>query len=142
MPSGWYNKGLYEIANGDVNLGTSTIKALLLKSTGSFDRDHNFVSDIVAHEITASGYSRQTLASKTVTENDTNDAAYWDCADISFGTIASGQTIGYMVLFRDAGSDATSPLLCCWALVPQDTDGTPIKFVVSSSGLTKIWSAT
>lgn len=142
MPSGWYNKGLYELANGDVNLGSSTIKAMLLNSAASFDRDHNFVSDVVANEITAVGYSRQTLGSKTVTENDTNDAAYWDCADVTFGSLASGQTVKFVVLYRDTGADATSPLLCCWQMVPQATDGTPVKFVVSSSGLTKVWSAT
>jgi len=142
MPSGWYNKGVYDLSTGGLDLDGSTVKAMLLNQSHSFNRDHNFVSDISANEISAVGYARQTLVSKAVTEDDTNDAAYWDAADPVFGPLASGQTIEYLALYRDTGVDATSPLIACWQLVATATDGGTFTFTVSASGLTKIWSAT
>jgi hypothetical protein len=142
MPSGFYNKGLYEIGSGGTNLVSSTIKAMLLKSTAAFNRDHNFVSDVVAHEVSVAGYARQTLANKAVTENDTLDAAYWDADNIAFGTLAAGQTVKFVVFYRDTGADGTSPLLACWQLVETATDGTAFSFTPNAAGLAKIWSAT
>jgi hypothetical protein len=142
MPSGFYNKGLYEIGSGDTNLVSSTIKAMLLKDTASFNRDHNFVSDVVAHELSVGGYARQAVANKTMTENDTLDAAYWDADNVAFGALAAGQTVKFVVFFRDTGADATSPLIACWQLVETATDGGAFSFAPNAAGLAKVWSAT
>jgi hypothetical protein len=142
MASGWYNKGLEELALGDTDLANSDLRAMLLKSTGSFNRDHNFVADVVANEVTAVGYSRQTLTSKVVTKNATADAVYWTADKPVFGPLTVGQTIGYIVVFRHTGDDATAPLLCCWQVVPFGTDGSSYRADWSANGLVKIWSAT
>ena len=128
MANGVYNKGKEEIAKALTDLDGSTIKLLLVDSTYSFNADTLFVdnggaSDPLDKEITVSGYSRQTLTTKTVTRDDTNDFAYLDADDVVFTALASGQTIGGAVLFRDSGADTTSPNLAFYDLTDTATNG-------------------
>lgn len=59
--------------------------------------DLNTVNDLLvtagATECSAGGYARQTLASFTSTEDDTNDRVNIDWADVAFGALATGQTV-------------------------------------------------
>lgn len=142
MPSGWYNTGIYEITSGTTVWTSATIKVMLMNTLHAFDRDDEFVSDIVANEISASGYSRQTLASKTVANDATKDATYMDAGNPNFGVIVTGQTVRFMVMYRDTGDDATSPLLACWQVIDQATNGTSIVFPFNPNGVSKNWSAT
>jgi hypothetical protein len=142
MPAGWYNRGIYDVVSNQCDPETSDLKCLLLKTTGAFDRDDAYVSDISANELTAVGYARVQLTNPVLNQDDIMDAVYLDGDDPIFGPIAAGQTIGYMVIFRDTGADATSPLLMCWKVVPTDTDGGEFTFEFSASGISKFWSAT
>jgi hypothetical protein len=99
VANGTYNKGKAQIANGGIDLDTSDLRVLLVKSSYTFNPDHNFVdngdaNDPQSHEVTVSGYARQTLANKTVTQDDTNDFAYFDADDAVFTGLAVGETIG------------------------------------------------
>ena len=114
MPSGWYNQGIYDVTGATCDLVNGDIKAMLLNASHAFDRDDAYVSDIDANEITAVGYARLALTGLTLNNNTTLDASYWDSNDPVFGPLATGQTVKFMVLFRDTGDDTTSPLLCCW----------------------------
>jgi len=102
------------------------------------------VSDIVANEITAVGYARQTLASPTFTQNDSDDCAYFDMADPAFSGVTGSETAAHAVVFRDSGADATSPLIGSWALVPFDVsaNGGANSLPWNSNGLIKFTSAT
>lgn len=142
MASGWFNRGVYEVVAQSTDIVADTVRFMLLKNTYAFDRDHEFVSDVVTHELTAVGYARVDATGKTLTANSTNDASYFDCDNPVFGPLAAGQTIGFVVAFKDTGSGATSPLLMCWQVVAQPTDGSEYEFIVSPSGLSKFWSAT
>lgn len=142
MASGWFNNGVHEVVAQQTDVVNSSLKWMLLKSTYAFDRDHVYVSDLVSHEITSVGYARQVLTAPALTLNPTNDASYLDCDNPVFGPLTAGQTVGFVVIFRDTGSDASSPLLMCWQVVNYPTDGSEYEFPVSASGISKFWSAT
>lgn len=142
MANGVYNKGKEEIAKALTDLDGSTLKVMLVNSTYTFDADHLFVdnggaADPIDKEISVSGYARGTLASKAVTRDDTNDFAYLDADDQVFTSLASGQTIGGAVLFRDAGgADSANPLIAFYDLTDTPTNGgnVTVQWAVVGSG--------
>lgn len=114
MPSRMYNRGMYEVINQTTNWDTSDIEVLLVVSTYAFDPDSNFVSDIVADEISTTNYARQDLANTTITEDDAADSVILDADDnvwAALGPPAAGPVVGGAVEFRNTGNDATSPLI-------------------------------
>ena len=128
------NKGKYEMGTGDTVWTTSTIKAALLNSTAAPTVDTNFLSELTANEIAGAGYTRQTLGTKTRTENDTNDRLELSCATIAFGSIAAGETIGWVVFYRDTGVDSTSPVLACDDVTNTPTNGQAVSYTVNAAG--------
>ena len=88
---------------GGFNLSSDTIKATLVKSTYTPNYStHQYLSDLGANTVGTD----QTLGSKTTT------AGVFDAADPSFASIPASTTIAYIVLYKDTGSSATSPLIC------------------------------
>ncbi len=74
--------------NGAIDWDTDTINAILVTSSYTMDIDtHAFRSDIT-NEVTGTGYTAggQALASKTVTQDNTNDRAVFDSNDPSWTT--------------------------------------------------------
>jgi hypothetical protein len=138
MANGVYNRGKFLAATAAVNLGTADLRVLLVKSTYAFDATHNFVADVVAgsQEISAAGYARQTLAGKTVTEDDVNGFAFLAATDPVFPGMAAGQTIGGMVLFIHTGSDATAQVLAFYDLTDTLTNGlaVTVAFALAAAG--------
>lgn len=117
------NKFKFEAFTGDANLDAADLRCLLLTTAGAPTADTNFVSDIVANEVSVGGYARQTLTGETVTEDDTNDFAYLDANDALFAALATGQTIGWAVVFRHTGADATAPVYACYDVTDTPTNG-------------------
>jgi hypothetical protein len=142
MANGVYNKAKAEIAKNTIDLDGSTLKVMLVKSTYTFDPDHDFVdnggaNDPIDHEISVSGYSRQTLTTKVVTQDNTNDFAYLDADDTVFSALASGQTVGGAVLYRDAGgADSANPCIAFYDLTDTPTNGgnITVQWAAAASG--------
>jgi hypothetical protein len=134
MANGVYNRGKFLAATAGVNLSTADLRVLLVKDTYTFDNNHNFVADVVAGslEISAAGYARVALTTKTATEDDTNDFAYLDADDTPFAAMAAGQTVGGAVLFIHTGSDATAQVLSFYDFVDAPTNG---------GTMTVVWAA-
>lgn len=114
--NGVYNRFLYRRFSNAADILSGTIRALLLRSTGtySFNPDHNFVADLFSNgavEISVASYARQTLGTKSITEDDTNDRTVFTCADLNFGTLESGQTVSGIVFYEFITNDAASPLI-------------------------------
>lgn len=112
MASVMYNFGKGEILKGNIDLVNDTIKAAFMATTYTADVDaHDYYSDVSAS--VASGSTDQTLASKTVTVDDTNNRAEFDAADLSVAdeTISGGTN--KIVIYKDTGNAATSPLIAC-----------------------------
>lgn len=124
-----FNKAKQALASGSLDLDTSVLRALAAEDTsaGTPTADHDYLDDLlsaVLTEITASGYSRQTLGSASVTENDTDDRAEADYADVNFGNAAAGQTVKGFLVYQQVGGDDTTPeddLLVAW--IDTDTVG-------------------
>lgn len=136
MADGIYNRGLDEPGGGQWASGTW--KFLLLKGAGyTFNKDHDFVSDLTpaSNETALSGYARVTAGSKTRTIDDTNDRITYDCADPAFGSIAAGDTITAMVLFRFVTNDADSILTGYFDLPDTATNGTAFTPVLGANGV-------
>jgi hypothetical protein len=133
MASRCYNQGIHAIDIQTISFTADTIKIMLLKSTYSMDPDSQFVSDIVASEV--SGATRQTLGSKTVTKDTTNDRDVFDAADPTFPSVTTGQTVGGAAVFKDTGSDATSTLLCFLDTTDTPTNGGDIVVSFSANGI-------
>ncbi len=151
MANGVFNRGYYNV--GKYDLTAITLKAMLVTTGFVFNPDLDFVDDGTANdpasfEISAAGYSRQTLGSVTLNEDDTNDFSYLDCADPSFGSLASGQTVGGMVVFRYSSSGGTTSdtgqdIISYYTLTATPTNGGAIGVTIASSsagGLLKIAS--
>ena len=108
-----FNEAKKRIANGGIDLDTSDIRCALVKDTYVVDPDQaalddGTANDIASHEITASGYARQTLANKSVSVDLVNNFSYFDADDVTFPSMAVGQSIGGVVVFLHTGSDASA----------------------------------
>lgn len=103
MANTLYAKGRQRFLEGQFNWLTDTIKVILV-DTGSYTpqtETHEFLSDISS---SARVTTPVTLASKSTT----NGAA--DAADCTF-TAVSGATIEAIVIYKDTGTESTSPLI-------------------------------
>lgn len=103
MANSLYGKGRQKFLEGSIAWGTDTIKAMLVDTadyTVSIDVDE-FLSDVpsAAREETSGA-----LASKTTT------LGVADAADVTF-TGTTGDTCEAIVIYKDTGSAATSPLI-------------------------------
>lgn len=139
MASVMFNKGKTAIGDGSFDYLTGVVKAMLMKSTYSPNPDSNFVSDISADE-SAVTYTRQTLASKTVTQDDTNNRAVFDCADLAFGTLALGHTLGGILFYVQTGGDDSTPsndILLAYHELTDDipTNGSTFSYTINAAGI-------
>ena len=103
-----YNTFGKAIAKNDID--TVTIKVMLMAPSYVADRDnHVFVSDISASR--ASGTTDLTLASMTITADNTDNRTEFDWADFVTGTITAAGGTNAAVAYISTGVDATSELL-------------------------------
>lgn len=117
MANAWYNRGLYRIGSGATAWASASgLKALLVGSGFTFDKTHNFVSQITelpngtGYTGGFAGSGRKALASKAVTEDDGNNRVWYDAADITWSAIDAGTIYG-IVIAEELTSDADSPLI-------------------------------
>lgn len=110
MASAFYNAGKGFLLKGDIDLENDTIKCAFMSTSYTQDIDaHVYYSDVSAS--VASGSTTQTLASKVVNVDNTNNRAEFDAADLSVA--AQTTTTNKVVIYKDTGVAATSPLICC-----------------------------
>jgi hypothetical protein len=139
MASNVFTNGATKINRGDILFLTHDIKVLLLKGSGyTPDKDHDTLTDLVlaSNEVTVAGYSRKTLASKTITTDDTNDRTVFDAADVSWASLAAGETVSAAVVFYDPGTgDANCVPIAYIDLTDTPLNGGAFDISWSSSGL-------
>lgn len=104
-----YDSYLTAQVTGGVDLDTDTLIVMLLKDTYTVDRGHDFIADVVAHEITGTGYSRQTLATVVVTIS--GNVAIMDADDPQWTGASGWDNARYGILAKSTGNDATSRLI-------------------------------
>lgn len=121
-----------------ISLKGDTIVVLLVKPTYTFNPDHDFISDVSAHEISGGGYARQTLAGKTATIDDTNNRGAFDCNDVVFASLSSTDEIGGYIVARNSGADGTSQLIAYQNdgfETPITPNGSNFKLTINAAGL-------
>ena len=131
MASGIHNRFKANLMNKLVDLVNDVVKCMLLTSTHSFNPDHNVKADIVANEISGTGYTAggQALANKSVTQDNTNDLAKFDADDVVWSDATF--TAHYAVLYDD--TLANDDLICCFDFGENKS--------VSSASFTIQWDA-
>lgn len=142
-----YQNGLMKCMDGTIVLLTDTIKIVLVTSAYTPNRDHDFLSDVA--EITGvSGYTsgfggagRKTLASKTLAITDASDLFTFDAADVAFGALGAGATIGGGVITKEITSDAASPIIAFNGVANTPTNGASITFQFDTAGIFTVTSS-
>lgn len=116
--------------DGSINFGSDTIKATLVKTAYTYSSAHDYIDDVSAGNRVAT----VTLASKTTT------GGAFDSADLTFSAVAAGSTVGGIWLWKDTGTESTSPLVAWFdtnassAAISIATNGSDITVTVNASG--------
>lgn len=102
MANVFYTKGKEKILSADIDWVTDTIKVMLVKNTypQSLATDE-FLDDVEAYRLNTD----QTLTGKSITNG------IFDAADPTWTAVTAGDTSEGVVIYKDTGSAATSPLL-------------------------------
>jgi hypothetical protein len=142
-----FNATKRDFANGvhDWDAVGQTFKVLLLAPGYTPDKDHQYVSDLVAHELSGPGYvggfggsGRKAIVNRTVVSDPVNDRAELDGDDASWPSLNAGAVAG-AVIFRERTSDADSELI---AIVdsgfPITSDGSDLSLVWNVEGILQI----
>src|SRR5579864_7976706 len=97
------------VMKGSFNLTSDTIKCMLCTSSYSPNKATDSTKANVTSEVVGTGYVArgQTLASPTVTLS--GDTAIFGAAQAATTWSASSLTARYAVIFKDSGTDSTSP---------------------------------
>lgn len=102
MANALYGLGKKKILDGDIDLLVDTIKVALMKN----DYAQNLTTDEFYSDISASVLDTpETLANKSTT------LGVFDADDVTFTAVAAGDTSEGVVIYKDTGNPATSPLI-------------------------------
>lgn len=107
-----YGPSILSLWNGELDWDTNTFKALLCTSAYTPNQDtHRYRSDLTGEVAAGSGYAAGgvTLTGKTITYDAPTNTVTLDCDDPAWP--ASTITARYLVIYRDTGTSATSPLV-------------------------------
>lgn len=137
MASAVYPKALQSFltANPAIDVDTDTIKVAAVDLTAdyTYSSSHQFKSSVTSY----SGSTDATLASVTGTSG-TMDAADLAPAWASLAQ-STTKTIGALVVYKDTGNAATSPLICYIELTSAVTpNGGDINITWNASGILSI----
>lgn len=103
MPSGISNRFKTNLLNKLIDLGSGgdAIRVALLDNVHVFDPDDDVLADVVANEISGTGYTAngELLTTQTVTQDDVNDKAVFDADDVSWTTATF--TARFALLYDD-----------------------------------------
>jgi hypothetical protein len=137
MASNFYNNGLLKLLNGDINYISDDISLLVVDNTYTFDRTDEFVSDITG-EVSGSGYSRLSLAGKTLSLNASTNTVVFDCDDLTMNVVSTSNAFSGAVIYGNTGVDSTSPLIGFFDMPETSTNGSDVTLTVAAAGLFQV----
>lgn len=94
-----YPKGAEKILSGAIHFVSNTIKVALVSDAYTYSAAHEFLSSV-----TRVG-TDQALTGRSVT------GGVLDASPLDFGVLAPGSNVKALVIYKDTGNPATSPLL-------------------------------
>lgn len=112
MPNVIYNSFKKQLMDGAFDLVNDTVKVMLVTSTYTPNADTHTTRNDITNEVSGTGYTAggATLASKAVTQDNTDDEGVWDAADVTWSS--STITARGAVLYQSNGGAATGdPLI-------------------------------
>ena len=113
MASKLYGQFIQQSFNKEIDWDSDTIKVSLLNNTYTPDQDaHNYYDDVVAYEVTGTGYTAGgiTLANKTNNYNSSTNVIVLDADDVTWAS--STITARYAVVYdATPATNATRPLI-------------------------------
>lgn len=113
MASKLYGQFLSQALNKEIDWDTDTIKVALLTNSYTPDQDaHNYFDDVVANEVTGTGYTAGglTLSNKTNSYNSATNVITLDADDATWSS--STITARYAVVYdASPATNATRPLI-------------------------------
>ena len=124
MAKSWYPKGKENFANGDIDWINDTIKAVAVDSGYTYSSTHDNLDDVV---------SGNRIATSPALTSKTSTAGVLDAADATISSVASGDTIAGVIVYKDSGTEATSPLI---VFVSEEEDADPISTPTNGSDIT------
>ncbi len=135
MANAGYNIAAKKLIDGALNWASSDVRVLLVTSGYTFNKDHQFVSDLTpgSNELTGTGYVRKALTGEATSQDNTNDRAEGDANDVTWTAIDAG-TAAAAILYVHVTNDADS-----WLVGKFDTGGFPI--VTNGGDVTLQWNA-
>lgn len=122
MAEGVYNHARFLIAEGTIlftssgpNVADTTFGVMLVSTGYTLDIDQDTVDNQTTNDpqsyepSTTTGYGRQTLGNRTVTEDDTGNRGDIDIADVTFTAVSSGAgVIGGAVIYAELAANDSS----------------------------------
>lgn len=119
MASGFFDSGLRKLIDRSIDyVGDAQIRVLLVDATYAFDKTQNFVSQLVAKETTATGYtggfggaSRQALGTKAISLDGTNHRVRFTAANVTWSALGGGVALGGAIVFKRGTTDDTDAQL-------------------------------
>lgn len=149
MASVAYTSGVREMLAQNIDYLTDTIKLMLVGTATPYtpNVDDDFVdaggaNDPVDAEINVTGYApgwggagRKTLASKTITVDDSNNRVTMDAADATFTALGAGATIAAGIVIKEGGAnDTTSQMITYQDVTDTATNGGDIVIQFATNG--------
>jgi cell shape-determining protein MreC len=112
------NHAKQQYLNGAIDWVNDTIRVALINDTTAFSLDvdnHEFVADVLDGGTTAeefgqgsgTGYSRQTVANASTSQDNTDDEGVADGDDVTFSGL-DGATIQGVLVYKQVGGDDTT----------------------------------
>lgn len=136
-----YNRSGFLLGSAQLDFGPSGSDLRVMLATTSYvpDLDHDFVSSVVAAELSGGNYVRKALASKTWTLSDAADASIFTAANVVWSALllAAG-TPRYAVVFKQVTNDADSPLVSVAELPATPPTGSDYTVQWDASGIYRI----
>lgn len=142
MASKVYGNAIKAAFNKEVDWDTDSIKVALLSSAYTPNQDsHDYYDDVVANEVTGTGYTAggTALASKTATYDASTNTVKFDAADVTWA--ASTITARYAVVYDDSGATAGQKALLAYFDFTTDRASSNGEFVIRW-GTDGVFSAT
>lgn len=135
MAAQWYSKAGTALGQAGINLLTADIKFIALTAGYTFSDSHQYVSDLGANIVGRTAV----LGSKTL--GSVADGVF-DAADSVFSAL-TGSAVTQLVMVKDTGNDATSPLLLIadstkYTGLPLTPSGADVPLVFPSAGIGKV----
>ena len=145
----FYNVAKAGFANGDEDWDTKIYKVTLVSNNYTAAASHNYISAFSGAELSSTSFTggfngtmRLTLGSRTVTQNNTDNQGEMDAADSVWSGLSAG-TAYALVVFRESGTDAVSPLVAYLSAtgLPLVTNGGDVRVSWANSCLFAFTSA-